>query len=223
MASLNIATFNCHGINSDSTISEIYEMVHLLHIDILLVQETYISGVSQARRVCDRLGCTGYFSYGQPKSKGVGILFFTTTSLTVLKYDYDLDGRFICMDVSISNTRLRIISVYCPTICSERTAFIPSLDKYLCHPNVILGGDFNCIYDSKIDKLGGNPERGTTGSNELTKLCQDFKLADAFRVLYPHRLCTTWHDDTRGISTRLYHFYISDIFKLFSQTWLFSH
>jgi len=61
-----------------------------------------------------------------------------------------------------------------------------------------------------LDKVGGNPLLGTADSEELKYLCRDFHLKDDCLTLYPTRLCTTWHDRGRDISTRLDHMYISE-------------
>jgi len=99
----------------------------------------------------------------------------------------------VCLDIEISDIHVRLLNVYSPNISVERKQFFTSLDKFLCHPNIILGGDFNCVYDTSIDKVGGNPLHGTAGSHELRSLCKDFDLCDAYRFLHPRRLMTTWH------------------------------
>jgi len=110
---------------------------------------------------------------------------------------------------------LRLVNVYSHNNPVERRHIISSLDKYLCQPNVILGGHFNCIQDLRLDKVGGNPLSGIAGSDELKYLCKDFHLKDAYRTLYPPRLCTTWHSQGRTVSSRLDRMYISESLKNF--------
>ena len=77
---------------------------------------------------------------------------------------------------------------------------------------VIFGGDFNCILNSRYDKIGkgSNPNYGNVGSKELTNLCNDYILCDIFRHLHPHQFATTWHASaSKNIHTRLDRFYIS--------------
>ena len=52
---------------------------------------------------------------------------------------------------------------------------------------IILGGDFNCIENLELDKMGGNLERASGGANNLLKLKNDFFLVDAFRNKYPKK------------------------------------
>ncbi|KAL5007142.1 hypothetical protein ScPMuIL_015948 [Solemya velum] len=66
----------------------------------------------------------------------------------------------------------------------NRSAFISKLDRHLCSPNIILGGDFNCIIDTALDKVGGNPQSGTAGSTQIKDLCRDMYLKDAYRTFF---------------------------------------
>jgi hypothetical protein len=46
-------------------------------------------------------------------------------------------------------------------------------------------GDFNCIINSKLDKKGGNLDRGFVGTNQLKDIIYDFELFDVFRYIEP--------------------------------------
>jgi hypothetical protein len=41
-----------------------------------------------------------------------------------------------------------------------------------------LGGDFNCVLNTQLDKIGGNSSLGTKGSDNLRNIISDFKLTD---------------------------------------------
>jgi len=121
------------------------------------------------------LQCESYWSFGKINSRGVGILVFDK-DIKILRHEFDLHGRVVCIDIQYFTHNLRLINIYSPNNTVERKKFFTSLDKYLCQPNVILGGDFNCIHDSSIDKVGGNPSLGRIGTDELKHLCTDFHL-----------------------------------------------
>ena len=75
---------------------------------------------------------------------------------------------------------------------------------------IILGGDFNCIENLELDKMGGNLERASGGANNLLKLKNDFFLVDAFRKKYPKKKECSWRGGP--VHVRLDRFYISDSF-----------
>jgi len=210
MDNLNKATFNCNGLLNGKTQYNILDFVNTCHINILFLQETYLYSKQQINKINKSLQCScSYWSFGEINSKGVGILLFDS-NIKVLRHEFDLHGRFLCVDIKYFTHTMRLINVFSPNITVERKHFISNLDKYLCQPNIILGGDFNCIMEPSIDKIGGNPLSGTAGSKEIRFLCTDFHLKDGYRTLFPSGRATTWHARGRTISSRLDRIYISN-------------
>ena len=86
--------------------------------------------------------------------------------------------------------------MYFPNTEKDTKNFFNSISKYLVTSrNLILGGDFNCILNTKYDKIGkgANLLYGHDGSKELSNLCSNYNLVDIFRHLNPHMFATTWH------------------------------
>jgi len=83
--------------------------------------------------------------------------------------------------------------VYAPANDSDRKIFISHIDTYL-HTSmpIILAGDFNCVLNPNIDKVGGNIKKLQVGAKELKQITLDFNLTDVFRKLYPNQVSTTW-------------------------------
>jgi len=165
MNSLHFGTFNCNGL-VNNTQHSILEFCNAFNINILFLQETYVYSQNQINRINNTLHCDSFWSFGKINSRGVGILIFDN-NIKALHHEFDLHDRFLCMDVQYFTHTLRLINIYSPNNVVERKNFFSSLDKYLCRPNVILGGDFNCIHYLSLDKVGGNPLFGTAGRNEL--------------------------------------------------------
>ena len=83
----------------------------------------------------------------------------------------------------------------------------------LSHPKLsstVLGGDFNCIEDANLDKIGCNPCNRLSGSTQLKRLKEAFDLEDPFRHLYKNELSYTWQNNSTGIKTRIDRFYIDN-------------
>ena len=69
--------------------------------------------------------------------------------------------------------------------------------------NIILGGDFSDVLNSKIGK-DAYPLFGHGGSKEFSNLCNNYILVDIFRHLDPYKFVTTWHaPSSKDIHTRL--------------------
>jgi hypothetical protein len=79
--------------------------------------------------------------------------------------------------------------------------------------NKIFGGDFNCIGNSKIDKIGDNINRGKIGLVNLRNIINDFELFDVYRLLKPNDVNVTWH--SKSTSCRLDRLYFSKCIKPF--------
>lgn len=118
------------------------------------------------------------WSLGSSYSRGVGIIFHPTLDVKILNFRHDSSGRIIAANIEYKSQWFRLV-VYCPNEPVERAHFIKGLDAYLRGAsNIILGGDFNFVENSKLDKFGGNPIFGSAGYKELSLLKEDFLLQD---------------------------------------------
>lgn len=113
--------------------------------------------------------------------------------------------------IQIEGSIMRYISIYAPTIPSDRKTFIGSLRKALQDLDktipICLGGDWNCVLDPLIDST--NPRCVNDGGTQLQDLIDSIGLVDPFRSLYPTKLLPTNIDASHGTNRRLDRFYIS--------------
>ena len=183
------------------------------NFDVLFLQETHVDSMSLANSMKEYFNCEAFWSLGSNRSAGVGIFLSNKTEFKVEKFHTDIDGRFLYVDLLIESIPYRLVSVYAPNDEKDRKEFFNSIQKHLVSSRkVIIGGDFNCILDTKYDKIGkgSNPNFGWVGSKELSTLCHDYNLTDVFRTLNPYRYATTWHSPaSKDIHTRLDRFYVS--------------
>ena len=210
---LNIATLNINGMKALTTQNELKNMLNTYHFDTLFLQKTHVDSMSLANALKDKYNYETFWSLGSNRSSGVAIFVSSKLNFTVEKFEFDVNGRFLFLDLLIDNVAFRLINVYAPNKECERKDFFNDLPKYVvCNRNIIMGGDFNCVLNPKYDKMGkgANLDYGTVGSKELTSLCNDYSLVDIFRHLFPYRYAATWHSPvTKDIHTRLDRFYIS--------------
>ncbi len=175
---------------------------------IIFAQETHISRVRQIEEWGRQFGGKCCWSLGSSHSRGVGITFHPSLDVKILNFKHDSDGRIIVVNIEYNSQHFRLVNVYCPTEPTERSHFIKGLGAYLRGAsNIILGGDFNFVENSKLDKFGGNPIFGSIGHSEFSLLKQDFLLHDVFRQKYPSKIEATW--DNGAVFCRLDRFYFS--------------
>ena len=75
---------------------------------------------------------------------------------------------------------------------------------------IIWGGDFNVIFDTKLDADGGNPQLKLNSVTKLLSMIAENDMCDIHRVRYPFSKRYTWRQKTPLKQRRLDYFLISD-------------
>lgn len=209
---LNIATLNINGLRGKQSQEELFNLLQSEKLDVLLLQETHVDNTQLSKYLQTNLNMTGYWSFGTNKIAGTSICISNAIDFKTEKFDIDINGRIVCLDIILCNTPFRILNTYAPTNYKERIEFFNEISKYLvCNRYVIWGGDFNCVLNTKIDKFGKDMStlHGNLASKELNSLIFDYQLEDIFRKINPSKIITTWHYAGKDIHCRLDRFYIS--------------
>ena len=211
---VKIFSLNCKGLRNTTKIELLAKRFQEYKVDICFLQETHILFQSDLSRFIEQK-CKGkiYWSSCDTKSKGVGIYISDLFSCTVDKFYADLDGRLVYVDAQFDNREFRLINVYAPNNIKDRKDFFHSLYRFCVTSRpLILGGDFNCVTNLKLDKKGGNNLFGNGGKEELLGVLKDFCLVDVFRKKFPDKREYTWRGN--NIRCRLDRFYVtSTIFQ----------
>lgn len=109
--SLTIATFNCRGLTKPFKQAEVIELARSKHIDVLVLQETYIHRVGQIRQFDSNFGTRSLWSFGGTGSRGVGIVLMPQYKGSILRHSRDSDGRVLSIDLDCGT---RIVNIYAP-------------------------------------------------------------------------------------------------------------
>ena len=207
---INIITINCNGLREPVKIDYLNTLLIEKNIDICLVQETHLDNFKSCNFVDRKLHAKSYWSLSDNShSKGVGIIV-RNSEVEVTHFSFDYFGRYCYIDIKLYDFELRIVSVYAPNNPLERKTFFSDIyHLFLGTKPILLGGDFNCVDNLQLDKLGGNPSRGNDGVIQLMNIINDLNLKDCFRNKFPFSKQFTW--SSQGVSCRLDRFYISSI------------
>jgi exonuclease III len=208
MVNFKIGTFNVNGTRDFRKRGFLNQYLIDEEIDVCFIQETHITCLAEVRVFLQVWEGKGYFAFGGTRGRGVGILFRKGFQVKIEKYTLDPGGRFIYLDVDIQGGKFRFCNVYAPNDEKLRKDFIISLSGFLTgNRQVILGGDFNFVEDTSLDKRGGNPDRGMVGKEEMRSVRDDFDLVDVFRSVHTVTTEYTWFSSS--VACRLDRFYIS--------------
>ena len=56
----------------------------------------------------------------------------------------------------------------------------------------VLAGDFNCVTNTRLDKIGGNKKKGTEGAEEQRVWENKLEVVDVWRKVNPGIVAATW-------------------------------
>ena len=206
---LKLCTLNVNGFRQGYKQRAILEYMKLFNIDIVFLQETHVTCLREAHSYTKHWSGRNWWSFGENRSRGVGILIAKDLDYTFVRSQHDWEGRLISVDLNMGTSQYRLINVYAPNNPGERKIFIDNLQNYLvASRQIILGGDFNFVENGVLDRWGGRENAGTVGATQMENLRKDFFLIDCFRARMPNRKEYTWRSGT--VHARLDRFYVSD-------------
>ena len=191
--------------------TKIYDFLRAQQADICLLQETHNLTKTDEDKWTREWGGQAFWSPGSHRSRGVVILINPRFTGNITKVLHDLDGRIVTIQIEHNNITTNVMNIYAPTLGPDRKTFFENLWHYKTgDSNLILGGDFNCIENTQLDKAGGNPLSGTVGFDELRDFTTRHNLSDVWRVTHPQDLSFTWNTRDFSIRSRLDRWYIPD-------------
>ena len=129
---------------------------------VLFLQETHSSRKVEQKWKEDFKGHV-FFPNGKTNSCGALTTYFGKETFNVKKQETDKEGRILILDVSVNDSEYILINLYNANTEKEQiNAFnnmFALLKKFEINPKkqIIMAGDFNLLFDSKLDAQGGNP------------------------------------------------------------------
>ena len=122
-------------------------------IDILLIQE---HNLKERHLICNDLleVCDIYINLAINQKGGTATLINRNLNYGLISNEMSADSRIISTKIKIYKTRINLVNVYAPASAThiERDAFFQNFLMYYSRSdtnNVILGGDWNCIINSR--------------------------------------------------------------------------
>lgn len=214
---LEFVSLNVNGLGENKKRRVLFEWFknskHLANITFL--QETHssknIEGVWKSE-----WGGDIYFSHGTTNSKGVAILFEKDFEYKLIEEICDDAGRYLVLKIEVDQVPFLLVNFYAPTknFESDQIACLECINSILSdrlHESIVMGGDFNTIFDPSLDKKGGSlanmPHNYTAQLLEFTK---EIGLVDVWRRNNPDVQRFTWRQKHPLIQCRLDFWLISE-------------
>ena len=157
------------------------------------------------------------FSHGTSHSRGVDTLFRKGFDCEVKSSESGDQGRWICIDVSHNEKRLLLINIYALNTNNEQICFYEQIKHIMSDKlgqesdsSVFLGGDFNVICNSELDRRGGLKETRTRVINIIKDIKTQYNLCDVWRIKHPRQRRYTWKRSNPFIQCRLDYWLITE-------------
>ena len=122
-----------------------------------------------------------FFSYRKTNLCGV-------ENVTVKKQETEKESRILILNVSVNGSEYILINLYNANTKKEQTnvfsnMFVLSQKFDINKKNeMIMAGDFNLFFDSKLDVRGGNSTIKKNSLSKLIELKESYELCDIWRV-----------------------------------------
>ena len=189
---IDILTNNVKGIHCKNKRHKIiqYFKSKIKSNGFLFLQETHSTVRDEIEWKNDFKG-EMFFSHGKSNSCGVLICYLGNKDIKIKNKLCDKEGRILILSISIDNQDLVLVNFYNSNLESEQLNKIQELNTMLKDLNVsqndriILGGDFNLFFSSKIESAGGNPVFKKKSVSKLIELLKSYDLVDIWRIRNP--------------------------------------
>ena len=142
-----------------------------------------------------------FFSHGTVHSKGVLILIKNNLEFELKLSKIDKDGRFIFIEAKVQEYPFLFVNLSAPNKTNEQLTFFEEFRQELDNCsleedcNIVIGGDFNAIFNPDLDGNGGIPKRKESVKN-IESICIINDLVDIWRVRNPKKKRFTWRQKT---------------------------
>ena len=131
-----------------------------------------------------------FFSHGTGHSKGVLILVKDQLEFKLQSIKVDSQSRYILLEAIIQDSPFLLLNIYAPNKCSEQCDFFKTISEELnslftlSDFSVIIGGDFNVIFDQELYGSGGL-KKTKYAVKVLEDICLQHDLLDIWRIRHP--------------------------------------
>ena len=150
---------------------------------LVFLQETH-SSLNVEKKWADEFKGQLFFSHGKTNSCGVAIGYVGNKPCSLIIQIKDNHRRLLVLEVKIDFEILILIA----NTESEQLSTLTQLNdmlinvKNIKNKNIVLRGDFNMHFDSKLEATGGKPVLKKQSIAKMVELLENFDLCDIWRI-----------------------------------------
>ena len=209
-----LVSLNVRGIRSFEKRKAVLNCLYKSEADICFLQETYSTPENVNTWKQQWKGDT-FFAHGNSHSKGTMILVKEQLDFKLISLKTDSLGRYIFLETEIQDSSFFLLNIYAPNKCAEQCVFFSKLTEDVkdfvtdADRSIIVGGDFNVIFDQDPDGRGGYKKRKAS-VRYVEDMIIEQDLLDIWRIPNPTDTRFTWRQKSPLIQRRLDYWLISN-------------
>lgn len=181
---ITFTSWNVRGLGHVLKRAKVFSHLKSLSTDIVYLQETHIRPTKEKLLRCSWANQIFQSTFSS-KARGVAILIRKTVPFRHVSTVSDPNGRFILVTGYIHSFHVTLLNVYGPNF--DDPAFFRKIFSSLpdlSDTHLIVGGDFNCVLDSRLDR-SAQSNYSSTSSMVLNDLMSSMNLVDIWRLGHP--------------------------------------
>ena len=157
-----------------------------LNCSIALLQETHLNDIEHKKLRREWVGQVFSVSCEKGKKRGVAILCHRSLGFTLENTYKDKKGRYILVVGTIRGVRISFLNIYAPN--QDDPCFFKEITSLLsAHAEgfIIVGGDFNCVLNQKLDKHLFEQGNKLQKTKVLCNMIEEMGLVDIWCQKHP--------------------------------------
>lgn len=150
--SVKLVSWNVKSLNHPVKRKKVFAHLKDLKTDIAFLQETHLRVPDHCRLKNKWVGQTFHSSF-KSEARGVAIVLSKNIHFVATSVESDPDGRFLIVVGHLYGLPVILANIYAPNWDDHLffSNFFSKLPNMVTH-HLILGGDFNCVLSSTLDR-----------------------------------------------------------------------
>ncbi len=210
MNSIKCISLNCRGLRDKSKRITLFQFLKKQKSHITFLQETH-SKLENEKSWQNECYNKILFNHSSDKTAGQAIIL-NSNHLKLNKTGIVIPGRIQFCEIEHNDKKVLFVNIYAPNSDTVRVDFFEILRKFLLHEitwdNIVVGGDFNVVQNSLLDKIGGVFSKKKSQA-VLSSLQKELNIIDIWRIQNPNKKAYTWYQKSPNIRCRLDYFLVS--------------
>lgn len=191
---LRLLTFNVKGLQDAGKLGLLVAALNRSPAHVLMLQEAHLPLTTFFPFLSRHVP----FLSPDPTSPTAraGVAFFVDRDLQPKEFKEHVKGRVASLEVTWLGETYWILNVYAPNDPAGRVSIFRDLPLPPISTHALVGGDFNCLEDPRVDKIGERPGGPDPSVVALASYTGALDLEDSFRTLHPGvpgTTCSTVH------------------------------